>query len=144
MGRLRLLGPEALRVRGDARASPFRNGAFDLILLDAPCSSMGIIRKHPEIKWRRNEADIAAFGNLQLDLLRRLWDNLRAGGHMVYSVCSFEPEETTEVIERFRGEKKFVEEDALPALPNHGKGPFLSVPHETGMDGFFIARLKKP
>lgn len=143
-GRLRLLGAGALRVRADALASPFRNETFDAILLDAPCSSMGIIRKHPEIKWRRNEEDITAFGDLQLDLLRRLWDNLRTGGRMVYSVCSFEPEETVEVVEKFRRETACAEEDALPALPNHEKGPFLSVPHETGMDGFFIARLRKP
>ena len=105
---------------------------------------MGIIRKHPEIKWRRREADIASFGNLQLDMLRRLWDNLRAGGRMVYSVCSFEPEETVEVLKRFHGEREFREEDPFPALFDRNKGPFLSLPQETGMDGFFIARLRKP
>jgi 16S rRNA (cytosine967-C5)-methyltransferase len=128
-------------LRGDALRSPFREGAFDAILLDAPCSSMGILRKHPEIKWRRSEEDIVSFGNYQLDLLKSLWDNLKSGGRLVYSVCSFEPEETVEVLERFREKREFLLENPLPAQCN--KGYFLSLPQETGMDGFFIARLKK-
>ena len=57
-------------VRGDALKSPFKKGRFDSILLDAPCSSLGIMRKHPEVKWRRTEKDIAAFGNLQARMLK--------------------------------------------------------------------------
>jgi len=139
--RLRLLKNRTNLVKGDVLNCPFRKESFNIILLDAPCSSLGIIRKHPEIKWRRKEKDIINFGNYQLNLLKTLWDSLKTGGYLIYSVCSFEPEETLNVIERFKKEKKFILENPLPFLFN--KKYFLSLPHETGMDGFFIARLKK-
>lgn len=125
----------------DALHPPFKADTFDTILVDAPCSSLGIIRKHPEIKWRRKEKDIKAFGNRQFSLIRALWDILKPGGRMIYSVCSFEPEETQLVIDNLAKEKKFVLEKPLPFLFN--KDYLLSLPHETAMDGFFIARIKK-
>ena len=139
--RLRLSSLTRNVVCADALRAPFKAGTFDTILVDAPCSSLGIIRKHPEIKWRRKEEDISRFGSLQLSLLQSLWDLLSEGGRMVYSVCSFEPEETTDVIHNLSKEKKFVLENPLPFLFN--KDYFLSLPHETEMDGFFIARIRK-
>jgi len=141
LGRLGLIRDKVNVVAADALKTPFRGNLFDAILVDAPCSSVGIIRKHPEIKWRRKKEDFARFGNYQLDLLRSLWDNLRQGGHMIYSVCSFEPEETVEVLEKFRKEKGAVVEKPFPFAA--GEEYHLSLPHETGMDGFFIARLRK-
>lgn len=126
---------------GDALQPPFGKESFDVILVDAPCSSLGIIRKHPEIKWNRQEKEIAAFGAYQLSLIRSLWELLKAGGSMIYSVCSFEPEETFDIIENLSKEKKFILEKPLPFLFN--KEYFLSLPHETTMDGFFITRMKK-
>jgi len=140
-GRLELSSLSQNIVCGDAAMPPFRSGSFDTILVDAPCSSLGIIRKHPEIKWRRREEDISQFAAIQLSLLRSLWDILRPGGRMVYSVCSFEPEETTGVIHNLSKDKNFVLENPLPFLFN--KDCFLSLPHETAMDGFFIARIRK-
>ena len=128
-------------VRGDILSMPFKPGVFDTILLDAPCSSLGIMRKHPEIKWRRKEEDLARYGAYQLNLLRNVWKSLVPGGHCVYSVCSFEPEETLDVLRDFAGEEQFLLENPLPFLFN--KEYFLSVPHQTGMDGFFIAKLRK-
>jgi 16S rRNA (cytosine967-C5)-methyltransferase len=142
MGRLAKMERKMNLVRGDGLKSPYRGDSFDIILLDAPCSSMGIIRKHPEIKWRRMGGDIAAFGDYQLDLMRSLWDNLKRGGSMVYSVCSFEPEETTGVLERFGKERDYRLENPLPGLIDGEY--FMSLPQKTGMDGFFIARLRKP
>lgn len=129
-------------IAGDALSAPFKHNVFDTILVDAPCSSLGTIRKHPEIKWRRQEKDIAAFAARQLSMLRALWPKLRKGGHLVYSVCSFEPEETVDVLARFAKEAPFVLENPLPFLFN--KEYFISLPHETDMDGFFIARLRRP
>ncbi len=128
-------------VKGDVLRLPFKQESFDAILLDAPCSSLGIARKHPEIKWKRQEEDIGRFGNQQFALLRALWEALRPGGYCVYSVCSFEPEETLDVVAAFAAEKQFVLENPLPFLFN--KDYFLSLPHKTGTDGFFIAKLRK-
>ena len=139
--KLRSIRATACLVGGDVLKNPFKNGCFDSILLDAPCSSLGIIRKHPEIKWRRSERDVAVFGGLQREMIGSLGENLRHGGRLVYSVCSFEPEETTGVVEQVLGEGVFVREKPLPALfPDEY---FLSLPHLSGMDGFFIARLRK-
>ena len=128
-------------VSGDILRLPFKQNSFDAILLDAPCSSLGIVRKHPEIKWGRHQKDIRRSGAYQLSLLRALWEGLKPGGCCVYSVCSFEPEETVEVIQAFSAERQFVLENPLPFLFN--KEYFLSLPHKTGIDGFFIAKLKK-
>ncbi len=142
--RIGRLAPASERLnigRGDGLRLPFKRNVFDAILLDAPCSSLGIIRKHPEIKWRRREEEIPRFGAYQLALLRAVWESLKPGGSCVYSVCSFEPEETVEVIRAFAAEEQFLLENPLPFLFN--KEYFLSLPHETGVDGFFIARLRK-
>jgi len=141
MNRLRFADRRANLVQGDIFHAPFPDETFDVILLDAPCSSLGIIRKHPEIKWRRHEKDIIDFGLQQYAMLKSVWNKLKGGGHLVYSVCSFELEETINVIERFKDNRKFALENPLPILFN--KEYFLSLPFETGMDGFFIARLRK-
>jgi 16S rRNA (cytosine967-C5)-methyltransferase len=134
--------PERLSsLRGDVLHLPFKKNVFDAILLDAPCSSLGIIRKHPEIKWRRKEDEIPRFGTYQRALLSAVWQSLKPGGYCVYSVCSFEPEETIDVISAFAGDEQFVLENPLPFLFN--KEYFLSLPHKTGVDGFFIAKLRK-
>lgn len=139
--KLRSLANSHTRVAANAVSAPFRKDAFDVILVDAPCSSLGILRKHPEIKWRRRERDIHSFAAIQLELVDRLWDNLKRGGFMIYSVCSFEPEETVSVIEQFRKKRQFVLENPLPFRFN--REYFLSLPHETGADGFFIAKMRK-
>lgn len=129
------------RVAADALQPPFREGSFDTILVDAPCSSLGIIRKHPEIKWRRKEEDVTAFGDRQKMLLDSLVPYLKPGGSLIYSVCSFEPEETVEVVDYMRSARGFALENPLPFLFN--KEYFVSLPDETGLDGFFISRLRK-
>ena len=142
--RIGRLAPHAERlnsVRGNLLHLPFKKNVFDVILVDAPCSSLGIVRKHPEIKWRRTEDDILRFGTYQRALLGAVWPSLKPGGHCVYSVCSFEPEETVDVVQAFAAEEQFVLENPLPFLFN--KEYFLSLPHKTGVDGFFIAKLRK-
>jgi 16S rRNA (cytosine967-C5)-methyltransferase len=141
MNRLRFVDRRAHVVQADVFHAPFRKDIFDAILVDAPCSSLGIIRKHPEIKWRRREKEIAKFGAQQYAILESVWDKLKVGGYLVYSVCSFEPEETVDIIDKFKADRKFALENPLPFLFN--KEYFVSLPHKTGIDGFFIARLKK-
>lgn len=139
--KLRSIGSTSLVARGDVVANPFKTEVFDSILLDAPCSSLGILRKHPEIRWRRKETEIPEYGRLQKQMIRSLSRNLKPGGFLVYSVCSFEPEETVEVVETIAKERLFSLKNPLPGIV--GNRHFLSVPHLTGMDGFFIAGLKK-
>lgn len=141
VSRMRSLAPQALLVRADAVRNPFKKQVFDSILLDAPCSSLGVIKKHPEIKWRRREGDIPMFAAYQVRMIEALWENLKPGGDFVYSVCSFEPEETVEVIEGLRQKIGFSLEEPLP-FPS--PEPFhFSLPHRSGSDGFFLARFKK-
>ncbi len=140
--KLRTIRATAFLTQGDAAKNPFKKGCFDSILLDAPCSSLGIVRKHPEIKWRRKETDIKRHGAMQREMVRALSTTLKRGGRLIYSVCSFEPEETSEVVDEFVKEGSLVLEKALPAAVDTPW--FLSLPHVTGVDGFFIARLKKP
>lgn len=134
-------GVGVYKVNADGLASPFKAESFDKVLLDAPCTSLGIIRKHPEIKWRRAEADIENYSRYQLSLLEALWEKLKRGGYLIYSVCSFEPEETVDVLERFSRRAPFTLENPFPLISN--KEYLISIPHKTGMDGFFIARLRK-
>jgi 16S rRNA (cytosine967-C5)-methyltransferase len=128
-------------IMGDVLNCPFPSSFFDSILLDAPCSSLGIIRKHPEIRWRRNEKDLIRFGKIQKSMINSLSRHLKKGGTLIYSVCSFEPEETTDVITHVCREGMFATEPPFPDLMKDDF--FLSIPHKTGMDGFFIARLIK-
>lgn len=96
--RLKRLGDNLRRLRLDAdvRASDalnFQGGPFDAILLDAPCTATGTIRRHPEIAWNKRQSDLASLAELQSKLLDRAVSLLRPGGRLVYSTCSLEPEE---------------------------------------------------
>lgn len=123
---------------------------FDGILLDAPCSGLGVLRRSPDIKYRRREEDINELQMLQLSLLRNLSKYLKVKGRIVYSTCSLEAEETEEVIENFlRENENFVLESASLYLPegcSHlvGQDGYLKTkPSKDSTDGFFGARLKR-
>ncbi len=125
-------------------------GGFDGILCDAPCSGMGILRRRPDIKLRRREDDIKGLARLQRRLLTNLAQYVKKGGRLVYSTCSFEPEETVGIVEGFVTERKdFILEDAGTYLPEGcrtlltSRGYLVTYPHRDGMDGFFMARLKR-
>jgi 16S rRNA (cytosine967-C5)-methyltransferase len=83
---------------------PFRDSSFDRVLIDAPCSGLGTIRRDPDIRWRRDPADFPALTGVQLDLLRRIAPLVRPQGRIVYSTCSSEPEENEAVVAAFLGE----------------------------------------
>jgi len=124
---------------------------FDAILIDAPCSGLGVIRRNPDIKYRKTGADLERLGALQAALLDNLAGYLKDGGRLVYSTCSYEPEENEEVVKGFlRKHGDFVIEDGSGFLPEQcaplveSDGFLRTLPHRHGMDGFFAARLKKP
>ena len=120
------------------------------ILVDAPCSGLGVIRRLPEIKWRRKEADLQELQTLQLELLDAAAYILLPGGKLLYSVCTTEPEETSHVIEEFsRRHPDFELENLHPLIPGSLQakletGPAITTwPHRHKLDGFFIARWRK-
>lgn len=119
--------------------------AFDRILLDAPCSATGVIRRHPDIKLLRKPADIAKLAATQGSLLRQLWTTLVSGGRLLYSTCSVLREENDQVV------KGFVESrDDVRVLPIEFASSGLStdvgwqlLPRNKGHDGFYYAVLEK-
>ncbi len=122
------------------------------VLVDAPCSGLGVVRRLPEIKWRRREEDLARFQTLQLELLDNAASLLPQGGKLVYAVCTTEPEETSAVVEALnrRGDlelqpiKPYLSsflQDQPEDLPGKDlkPGPLYLWPHRHGLDGFFMA-----
>lgn len=128
---------------------PGKLGQFDRVLLDAPCSGLGVLRRNPDIKWRRHPKDPYRFSRLQGPLLRKAAQLARPGGILVYATCTIFGEENESVARGLIGEQPgLVLEEAAPYLPgSHGEwteGPYLRTwPHRHDMDGFFAARFRK-
>jgi len=125
-------------------------GSLDAILCDAPCSGLGVLRRAPDARYRRKEEDIAGLQAIQSRILDNLAGYLKKGGRLVYSTCTFEPEETEGVVSRFlKKHPDFSLEDVSKYLPQScselvDKDGFLrTFPHRHGMDGFFAARMRK-
>ncbi len=123
---------------------------FDRILLDAPCSGLGVMRRNPDIKWHRSEKKLARYKTRQVRLLENLAHAVKADGYLMYAVCSPEPEENEEVIHQFlKNHGEFVIDDDCGALPSGiskmavSKGYFKTFPCLTQMDGFFSVRLQR-
>jgi len=143
---LRRLGLEAALRTADVRdpGAWWDGRPFDCILLDAPCSASGVIRRHPDVKHHRSGADLEALPRLQGELLEALWPLLAAGGRLLYATCSVLPEENAAVVSRFaraRPEAALAELDVpwgRPASPGR-----QVLPGEEGMDGFYYALLVK-
>ncbi len=122
---------------------------FDRILVDAPCSGLGVIHRNPEGKWWKEPTDPARLALTQLAILGNAAPRLKPGGVLVYSTCSTSREENEEVVEKFlTGHGDFVVEPVSAHFPRvadmeSDRGFFRSWPHRHGMDGFFAARLRK-
>lgn len=113
---------------------------FQRILLDAPCSATGVIRRHPDIKWLRRASDIDTLVAIQADILNSMWSVLAPGGTLLYATCSILPEENHKQI------KSFVEnhEDAIWCSLTEGPQRDLQfIPGQAGGDGFYYAKLEK-
>ena len=111
---------------------PFRDRSFDAVLIDAPCSGLGTVRRDPDIKWRRSEDDLQRFAAAQLLLLERAAALVSPGGLIVYSTCSSEPEENAQVVDRF-----------LRAAPSFRlERTHETLPFRDGLEAFFGAVLR--
>jgi 16S rRNA (cytosine967-C5)-methyltransferase len=119
-------------------------GQFDKILLDAPCTGIGVIRRNPDIKWKRQETDFAEFSQKQLILLDSVTEYLKPGGILVYSVCSTDNEEGEEVIHSFLKKHSNMVKTPLPVKFDFVNAMMLKTfPHQHNTDGFFAVRLRK-
>jgi len=132
-----------------SRPSPV-SCAFDEVLVDAPCSGTGTLRRHPEIRWRLSPADLPAHASRQLRILRQAADGVRPGGRLVYSICSVEPEEGDTVVASFLAERSdFTRTDPRAGLPDAARalvGADLALrtsPLDDGMDGFYAVLLTR-
>ncbi len=138
-------------------AQPGRAGAFDAVLVDAPCTGLGVLAKRADLRWRRAEADVFERARLQASLLAAAAALVRPGGVLVYSTCSTEPEENERIVDAFLSGAgaAFVLEPAREALSASGArcvpdaalsadGRFLApLPHRTGTDAAFGARMRR-
>lgn len=159
--RLKLLAAnlERLKLRADVAvgdATTFSAKPFDAILLDAPCSATGTIRRHPDVPWTKKPGDLDALAALQTRMLDRAATLLRPGGRMVYCTCSIEPEEGEAQVAAFlrrqpdmRRRPIDAEADAIPAEFISPEGDLRTLPYFwpsdeprlSGLDGFFAARF---
>lgn len=139
---LKRLGMKAEVKQGDGRYPSQWCGEqqFDRILLDAPCSATGVIRRHPDIKWLRRDRDIAELAQLQAEILDATWAHLKPGGTLVYATCSILPEENCEQIAAFL---KRTPDAALRETGNAEKPGVQNLPAAEDGDGFFYAKLIK-
>jgi 16S rRNA (cytosine967-C5)-methyltransferase len=126
---------------GDARYPEewWMGDKFDRILLDAPCSATGVIRRHPDIKWLRRASDIDALAELQSEIMDAMWRQLKEGGTMVYATCSITPQENVLQVKAFLAR---TENATLVGSDIENPGRQI-LPGEEDMDGFYYAVLVK-
>ena len=140
------LGLDAELIAADGRATKvwWDGKPFQRILLDAPCSATGVIRRHPDIKLTRQEADIAALAQLQGELLDALWPTLEVGGILLYATCSVLPQENSDNIGAFLartpGARELDITGPFGLKQAHGR---QLLPQDGGHDGFYYAKLIK-
>ncbi|GAB2633164.1 RsmB/NOP family class I SAM-dependent RNA methyltransferase [Nocardia goodfellowii] len=131
----------------DGRDSGLTPG-YDRVLVDAPCTGLGALRRRPEARWRRTPADVRELVVLQRELLAAAWDLVRPGGVVLYSTCSPHLAETVSVVGDFVRRSAAIQLDTralLPGVTDIGDGPGVQLwPHRHGTDAMFMAALRKP
>lgn len=145
------LGLRVARVRADAAQLPLAAAArFDAVLVDAPCSGLGTLRQHPEIRWRRQPADVAELALLQARLLAAAAAHVRSGGTLLYATCTIMREENDAIVDAFlAAHADFAPDDPrflLPAAAHElvdARGALRTFPHRHGLDGFFALRMRR-
>jgi 16S rRNA (cytosine967-C5)-methyltransferase len=131
-------------VAADARRPPFGR-LFDSVLLDAPCTGLGTLSRHPDIRWRSVERDVLRHARRQRELLEGVAALVRPGGKLVYSVCSGEPEEGEQVVGAFLEDRPEFALAPLPdwAAPFAERGYACTRPERDGGDAFVVAALRR-
>lgn len=133
---------EAQVIAGDAASQYWWDGTlYEKILLDAPCSGTGVIRRHPDIKWLRKASDINQLIELQAKILKNIWSLLKPGGTLLYATCSILPEENSNQVQRFIENNNDVK--LIPITDNESDIGWQILPNEHSMDGFYYAKLVK-
>jgi 16S rRNA (cytosine967-C5)-methyltransferase len=132
----------------DGRRAPLPDAAFDRVLLDAPCTGLGALRRRPEARWRRRPEDVAGLAKLQRELLAAALRLVRPGGVVAYVTCSPHLSETVGVVTgvaRKAGAELVDARPHLPGVPDLGDGPAVQLwPHRHGTDAMFLALLRRP
>jgi 16S rRNA (cytosine967-C5)-methyltransferase len=143
------LGLQATTLAADAAtpAAWWDGRPFDAILLDAPCSASGIVRRHPDVRWLRRASDIAALAQAQARLLDALWPLLKPGGRLLYCSCSVFRAEGQDQIDAFLQRQDGARPVLSPASPGHllplADNPAQAPLNGADHDGFFHAMLSK-
>jgi 16S rRNA (cytosine967-C5)-methyltransferase len=134
----------------DAASASGAAGAYDVVLLDAPCSGFGTLRQHPEIRWRRTPGDVDDLARRQRQLLMTVAGHVRPGGVLVYATCTIMQSENDGVIDAFLSVRSdFTIDDTAVSLPASARdwidarGFLRTFPQHGGLDGFFAARLRR-
>jgi 16S rRNA (cytosine967-C5)-methyltransferase len=142
--RLGVTTVETVEAAVEERA-PALGAMADRVLVDAPCSNLGVLRRNPEVKWRRAAPDIAANATRQSAILGAAATLVKPDGRLVYATCSLEPEENDEVVRAFLARHPEFAVDPPPAfpLPLDAGGFLRCLPHVHGMDGFTAVRLRR-
>jgi 16S rRNA (cytosine967-C5)-methyltransferase len=146
--RLASVAPRELDARTLAETLPHES--FDRILVDAPCSGLGTLRAHPEIRWRRTPSDLARLGAQQRRMLDAATPLLKRGGVIVYAACTLTDEENEDVVGGWLAAHPELErEDAAAHLPESAHplvdvtGALRTLPHRDGLDGFYALRARR-
>ena len=139
---------QAAVVTADGTAPAWRPGVFDRVMLDAPCTGLGALRRRPEARWRRESASVAELGRLQRELLANALDAVRPGGVVAYVTCSPHLLETvvvvSDVLKRRDDVTQLDAREYLPEVGGLGEGPHVQFwPHRHGTDAMFLALLRK-
>jgi 16S rRNA (cytosine967-C5)-methyltransferase len=151
-GRLGLVARAARRLRlgevvcvaADGRRLPVRDGAFDRVLVDAPCSGLGVLRRRAEARWRAQPDAAPALAALQRELLASAARTVASGGRLLYSVCTLTRAETTGVAEWALANLDGFEPEPPPGAPWRPLGPGgILWPHVAGTDGMFVLSLRR-
>ncbi|MBM7659412.1 16S rRNA (cytosine967-C5)-methyltransferase [Bacillus mesophilus] len=152
VNRLHLTNVETKVMDSRKLTEVYKSETFDRILVDAPCSGLGVIRRKPDIKYQKNESDIHSLAGIQSTILDAIAPLLKKGGTLVYSTCTMDKEENDEVVIKFLESHPDFERDSMlvERLPEkirgnaeHNGAQIQILPHHFGTDGFFISSLRK-